>query len=247
MVYRRRTILVLLAVILVLSGCKITLPWVKKIDMTRATPDGLYQQGVQYYQDGSYKKAGEVFQRLKEEYPLSKYAIMAEMGIGDSFFSSKDYIEAELVYSEFINLHPTNENLPYVMYQVGMCHFNQIASVDRDESDAFKALKAFERLTARFPNSNFSFLAEKMVRECKRTLGEKEFYVGEFYFNIKQYQAALRRFEKVAKEYANVGLDYKISYYILETKRRLTEVEAKKKPPEAVVKAVGPPKRALSQ
>jgi outer membrane protein assembly factor BamD len=222
----KRILLILLAAILLLSGCKIWLPWSKRIDMTRATPEGLYQQGVEYYQDGNYKRAVELFQRLKEEYPLSKYAIMGEMGIPDSYFSSKEYPEAELAYSEFLNLHPTNENLPYVLYQIAMCHFNQITTIDRDSSEALKALKDFERLSARFPSSKFAFLAEKMIRECKKTLGEQEFYVGEFYFNIKQYRAALRRFEKIAREYPNVGLDYKVSYYLIETKRRLAEAEA---------------------
>ncbi len=88
-------------------------------------------------------------------------------------------------------------------------------------------------MTARFPGSKFSFMAEKMIRECKKILGEQEFYVGEFYFNIKEYRAALRRFEKIAREYANVGLDYKVSYYfIVETKRRIAEADAKKKPVE---------------
>ena len=152
------------------------------------------------------------------------------MGIADSYFSGKNYLEAELAYREFLNLHPTNENLPYVMYQIGMCHFNEIETIDRDQSETFKALKEFERLTARFPSSKFSFMAEKMIRDCKRILGEQEFYVGEFYFNIKQYRAALRRFEKIARDYANVGLDYKVSYYIIESKRRLAEAEAKKSP-----------------
>jgi outer membrane protein assembly factor BamD len=216
--------------LLVLSGCTFTWPWTKKIDLARATPDGLYQQGVSYYQDGSYKKSLEVFQRLKEEYPLSKFAIMAELGIADSSFSAKEYPEAELAYREFLNLHPTNENLPYVMYQLGLCHFNEISTIDRDQSEAVKALIEFERLTARFPDSKFAFLAEKMIRECKKTMGEQEFYVGEFYFKIKQYRAALRRFEKIAREYANVGLDYKVSYYLIETKKRLAEAEAIKKP-----------------
>ncbi len=227
----KRILLVLLVAVLLLSGCgKSWWPWGKRTDMSRATPEGLYQQGVEYYQDAKYKKSVEIFQRLKDEYPLSKFAIMAEMGIADSFFSGKDYPEAELSYSEFINLHPTNENLPYVSYQLGLCHFMQITTIDRDQTEAFKALKEFERLTTRFPSSKFAFLAEKMIRDCKKTLGEQEFYVGEFYFNIKQYRAALRRFEKVAREYANAGLDYKVSYYIIETKRRLAEAEVKKRP-----------------
>jgi outer membrane protein assembly factor BamD len=224
-VYKKRILPVLLVLAVALSGCTFTWPWTKSNPLTRSTPDGLYQQAVEYYQDGSYKKSVEIFQRLKEEYPLSQLAILAEMGIADSYFSGKDYFEAELAYLEFLNLHPTNENLPYVMYQIGMCHFNQMDTLDRDQSETFKALKEFERLTARFPGSKFSFLAEKMIRECKRILGEKEFYVGEFYFNIKQYRAALRRFEKIARDYANVGLDYKVSYYIIESKRRLGDVE----------------------
>jgi outer membrane protein assembly factor BamD len=225
--HKIRVPFVLFVLVLMISGCTFTWPWTKSTGLSRATPEGLYQQGVEYYQDASYKKAAEVFQRLKEEYPLSRFAIMAEMGIADSYFSAKEYAEAELSYGEFINLHPTNENLPYAIYQLGMSHFNQIDTIDRDQSEALKALKEFERLTARFPSSKFAFMAEKMIRECKKTLGEQEFYVGEFYFNIKQYKAALRRFEKVVRDYANVGLDYKVSYYILETKKLLAEADAK--------------------
>jgi outer membrane protein assembly factor BamD len=226
----KRILPVLLVLVLILSGCQFSWPWTKKVDLTRATPDGLYQQGVTYYQDGSYKKAVEVFQRLKEEYPLSKFAIMAELGSADSHFSNKEYPEAELAYTEFLNLHPTNENLPYVMYQLGLCHFKLITTIDRDQSETIKALRDFERLATRFPNSKFAFLAEKMIRECKKIMGEQEFYVGEFYFTIKKYRAALRRFEKIAQVYPNVGLDYKVSYYLIETKRRLAdETEAGRK------------------
>jgi outer membrane protein assembly factor BamD len=228
-VRNKRVYLALLIVVFLLSGCKMWLPWAKKTDMARtAGPEGLYQQGLEEYKDGGYKRAVELFQRVKEEYPLSAISIMAEMGIADAYFSWKQYPEANAAYSEFLSLHPTNENLPYVMYQMGMCHYNEIPTIDRDQSEAFKALKEFERLLVRFPGSRFAIMAEKMVRDCRKTLGEQEFYVGEFYFNIKQYRAALRRFEKIARDYANVGLDYKVGTFIAETKRRIDEADAKK-------------------
>lgn len=227
---RNQRLGLLLGLVLLLAGCQFSWPWEKKSDLLRATPEGLYQQGVAYYQDGNYKRAIEAFQRLKEEYPLSPNALSAELGIADSFFSGKEYPEAVLAYQEFVNLHPTNENLPYAMYQVGMAYFNQITTIDRDQSEGFKALKAFERLVARFPDSRFAVQGERMIKESKKILGEQEFYVGEFYFTRGQYQAALRRFEKIVREYANVGLDFKVNHYIAETKRRLAEEQAK---PEA--------------
>jgi len=219
----------ILAFVLFLSGCQFNWPWVKKTEVIRSTPEGLYQQGVAYYQDGSYKNAVDVFLRLKEENPLSELALLAELGIADAYFSAGDYHEAVLFYQEFINLHPTNENLPYAMYQLGMSYFKQITTVDRDQTEGFKALRAFEQLVARFPESHFSVQGERMIRESKKALGEKEFYVGEFYFTRGNYHAALRRFDRIARDYANVGLDYKVCHYIEETKRRIAAEEAKKK------------------
>jgi outer membrane protein assembly factor BamD len=197
--------------------------------MPHANPESIYQQGLEEYNEGRYKRAIELFQRVKEEYPLSTLAIMAELGIADSFFSGKDYPEAALAYDEFLNLHPTNENLPYVMYQIGLCYFNQLTTIDRDNSEAFKALREFERLATRFPESKFFVLAQAKIRECKKAMGEKEFYVGEFYFKQKKYQAALKRLRKVEKEYSGVGLDDKrVKFLIAESASRLAANEEKK-------------------
>ncbi|HET57991.1 MAG TPA: outer membrane protein assembly factor BamD, partial [Deltaproteobacteria bacterium] len=83
----------------------------------RGTPADLYRSGIEYYQDGKYKDAVSQFTRLREEYPLSQYTVLAEMGIADSYYSSDDYLMAEAFYREFMALRPTNENIPYAMFQ----------------------------------------------------------------------------------------------------------------------------------
>jgi len=233
---RKKVFLFILALLLSLSGCA----WWKRADMTKATPEALYQQGYNHYGKGRYDKAIKLFQRVKEEYPLSQVALLAEIGIADSHFSQGEYTEAEMAYNDFINLHPTNENLPYTMYQLGMCHYKQMSSIDRDQTETLKARKEFERLNSRFPGSKFSFLTEKKLRDCKKRLGEHEFYVGYFYFKTKRYKAALRRFETITRDYANLGLDYKVSYFIRETRKHLAEEEAPKKLPETTPPPEGP-------
>lgn len=208
-----------------LAGCA----WFSDKSMPRATPEGLYQRGYEDYHRGKYKKAIESFQRVQEEYPLSKLALLAELGIADSNYSDGNYVEAELSYEDFMNLHPTNENLPYVMYQMGMCHYQQMSTIDRDQTETFRAKEAFERLITRYPSSKFSFMGERRLRECRKRLGEHELYVGQFYFKQKKYKAALLRFEYTAREYAETGMDYTLSYFIEETKKRLAEEESAKK------------------
>ncbi len=120
---------------------------------------------------------------------------------------------------------------------MGMCHYVQIGAIDRDQTETIRARREFERLVARFPQSKFSILAEKMIRECKTKLAEHEFYVGNFYFKQKKYDAALKRFETIARDYAGVGLDLKVESYIAETKARLAEEEKSKKLKEEKAKA----------
>jgi outer membrane protein assembly factor BamD len=227
--------IMVLLVLCCFSGCSL-LDIFSKQEMVRNSPEGLYSRGAVEFQKGNYKKAREHFLRLKEEYPLHNLAILAEIGIADSHYSDKEYMEAESAYSDFITLHPTNENVPYALYQMGMCHYNQIEAIDRDQTAAIKAKKEFEKLVSRYPDSKFSTMAEKLIRECKQKLAEQEFYVGQFYFKQKKYQAALARFETVARDYANVGLDYKVEYFINETKAKIAEEEKLKKAEEEKLK-----------
>jgi outer membrane protein assembly factor BamD len=224
-----------LLVLCCFSGCSL-LDIFSKQEMVRNSPEGLYSRGAVEFQKSNYKKAREHFLRLKEEYPLHNLAILAEIGIADCHYSDKEYLEAESAYSDFTSLHPTNENVPYALYQTGMCHYNQIEAIDRDQTAAIKAKKEFEKLVSRYPDSKFSTIAEKLIRECKQKLAEQEFYVGQFYFKQKKYQAALARFETVARDYADVGLDYKVEYFINETKAKIAEEEKLKKAEEEKLK-----------
>jgi len=196
-----------------------------KSEPPKNTPEGLYSKASVEFNKGHYKKAQEYFLRVKEEYPLHDMAVLAEIGVADSMFSDKEYAAAENAYSEFISLHPINENVPYAIYQLGLCHYNQIEDIDRDQAETIAAKKEWEKLIARYPESKFSTMAEKMVRECKQRLAEREFYVGRFYLKQNKYKAALARFEKIAHDYANVGLDYKVEYYIKEAKAKIAEEE----------------------
>ena len=77
----------------------------------------LVMEGMQKMQKKDYEDAIKDFRQLKERYPYSKYAILAELKLGDAHFLNKDYADAAIAYEEFARLHPRNEVVPYVLYQ----------------------------------------------------------------------------------------------------------------------------------
>jgi outer membrane protein assembly factor BamD len=222
----RRTLLTTAVLMFFLSSLTSCAWWDNlwgKEPRVRQTPEGLYQSGVEQYRKGDYKKAITTFTRLRDEYPLNPVALQAELGIADSYFENEQYLDAEVAYGCFVELHPTNPNVPYAMFQLGMCHYHQMQTIDRDQTETVKTRKEFERLIARFPQSKFAIIAEKHLREVKLRQAEHEFYIGEFYYRTKKYEAALKRFEAIQRDYANLGIDYKTNRFIEETKQRIKE------------------------
>ncbi len=174
----------------------------------------LANDGMDAFQRRKYDKAIESFRKIKDWYPFSKYAILAELKMADAYFNLKEYEEAVFAYEEFENLHPRNEAVPYVIYQIGQCYFLQIDTIDRDQTSSQKALDTFNRLIRQFPEDHYAHLAREHIKKCLTSLAGKEFYVGLFYFKSKNYQAALKRFEAVLNKYPDVGLHYQALQYL---------------------------------
>ena len=175
------------------------------------------------YEDGRYKEAIEYFQKLKDWYPFSKYAILAELKIADSHYHLKQYEEAIYAYEEFEKLHPRNEAIPYVIYQIGLCYYDQIDTIDRDQTPARKALETFQRLYEQFPDDQYARSGSEHIPKCLKSLAGNEYYIGVFYFKSKHYQAALQRFMAVLSNYPDVGYHQKALQFIAKCEASIAE------------------------
>jgi outer membrane protein assembly factor BamD len=183
-------------------------------DKEEKTARELAEEGTEAFRDKDYRKAIESFEKLKDWYPFSRYSILAELKLGDAHYYCKEYEEAIFVYEEFENLHPKNEAVPYVVYQIGRCYFDRLQIIDRDQTIAREALQTFERLIRAYPASPYAKKAEKHMKVCNRNLAEHEFYVGMFYYKAKHYKAALERFKTVVRSYPDLGVHRKALEYI---------------------------------
>lgn len=208
----KRSLIGLFAVLFFLMGCS----WFQAKEEKSAQE--IAAEGMEDFRNGRYDKAIESFKKIKEWYPFSKFAILAELKIADTYFNLKEYEEAIIAYEEFENLHPRNEAIPYVIYQIGLCHFIQIDTIDRDQSSTQKSLDTFNRLIRQFPEDSYAARAREHVKKCLKALAGNEFYVGVFYFKNKHYQAALKRFEAVLVKYPDVGLHFQALQYLAQAK-----------------------------
>ena len=164
----------------------------------------LAEKGMEAFDEEDYKDALKAFNTLKERYPYSQYAILAELKVADAHFYREEYPEAIGAYEDFVQLHPKNEAIPYVKYQIGLSYFKQMLSIDRDQTPTRMAILSFERLLREHTESAYAGEARKKINDCRAHLAEHDLYIGRFYYKSKYYRAALGRFEGVLTGYMDV-------------------------------------------
>lgn len=212
----RRIYIIYLLILLVATGCSTIKNQYNKIFGTdeSASAQELAWEGMDAYENGSYKKALEKFQKLKDYYPFSKYAILAELKIADAHYRRDEYEDAIFAYENFEQLHPRNEAIPYVIYQIGRSYYDQMDTPDRDQTSAQNALETFQRLIKQFPRDKYSIRAAEHIKTVQKSLAGHAYVVGVFYYKTKHYKAALHRFMSIISDYPDVGYHQKAIEYM---------------------------------
>ena len=229
----KRIVVACLAVSLALTDCSAYNEAVKSIrtsvdDIFAKSEDTRMAQelawdGMDDYEAGKYRDAIEAFQRLKDIYPFSKYAILAELKLGDAHYQLKQYDDAIFAYEEFEKLHPRNEAIPYVIYQIGRCHYDQIRTIDRDQTAAANALITLQRLQRQFPDDSYATSADPLIVECQKSLAGHEFTIGKFYYRGKHYRGARQRFANVIARYPDAGYHQEALEYLAKCDEKIEE------------------------
>jgi outer membrane protein assembly factor BamD len=215
-------------VLLQVSGCSY-FKWggggTKELEQT---PEALMNEGINAYQRKKYSRAIEAFQKMKDRFPYNQYAIVAELKLADSYYLNKDYALGAAAYKEFEKLHPSNEIIPYIIFQQGMCYFKEMPTIDRDQSFAVQAVGEFERLIKTYPASEYVEKARENLVIAQKNMVHHEFYIGEFYFRDKKYDAALSRFEGIVNRYPGVPYPKQMDQYMKVCKDQLAKTRASK-------------------
>lgn len=193
-----------------LAGCG----WFGFRKKTDRPPDVLAQEAQQKMRSGNYSSASEDFEKIRDRYPYSPEATQAELQGADSKYYNKKYDEALNDYKNFEKLHPAHPDIPYVIYQQGLCYYRQRGTIDRDQTFTYKALQEFKRLKQRYPDYGKMEKVNDYILKCQQTLADHEFYIGEYYFKTKRYQAALDRFAAIQEEYPDYPKMPKVKEYV---------------------------------
>jgi len=225
---RRLMAPVLVVLLLSLSGCI----WIDSyfLPPPEDTAQELYEAGMAAMDEKDYGDAQEYFSKLKDRFPFSPFSLKGELALGDAYFLDKDYIHALDSYKEFEALHPSNENIPYVLYQIANTNVSMFKTIDRRQENVKEGLEYLYRLVETYPKSQYAEAAKEMILKSRRILAEHEIFVADFFWRTEQYGPAWHRYQYVVENFSDIPdlRDYAIQraeYSYFEYQKTLSEGE----------------------
>jgi outer membrane protein assembly factor BamD len=162
----------------------------------------LFDKGNDALKAKKWLTAREYFKAVNETYTASPLRPDAKLGIGDTYLgegSAEALVLAITEFQEFLSFYPTHPRADYAQYKLGMAHFKQMRSPQRDQTETRDAIREFEAFVTRYPNSSLMPEVQSKLREARDRLGESEFEVGRFYYRIRWYPGAVDRLSTLLK------------------------------------------------
>jgi outer membrane protein assembly factor BamD len=163
----------------------------------------LFEKGTEALGKKRWLVGREYFRELTDTYPQSPFRAAAKLGIGDTYIgegSAESYVLALNEFREFLAFYPQHERAGYAQYKLGMTHFRQMHSADRDQSETREAIKEFTAFVGRYPDDPLIEDGKTKLREAQDRLSQYEYNVGFHYYRSRWYPGAVDRFENLLKK-----------------------------------------------
>jgi outer membrane protein assembly factor BamD len=129
------------------------------------------------------------------------WATKAQIMAAFTYYQSNKYDDAIIALDRFIQLHPGHKDIPYAYYLKGLCFYEQISDVGRDQRVTQQALDALAEVVKRYPDTPYARDARLKVELTIDHLAGKEMLVGRYYQKNQQYVGAINRYRTVIERY----------------------------------------------
>ena len=178
--------------------------------------EDIYNYAMDLLLDKDYQMAALTFEEVERQHPYSMWATKAQLMSSYAHYLDNNYDDSVIAAERFVSLHPGHDDTAYAYYLLGLCYYEQISDVGRDQKMTVKALEAFESVVRRYPASKYSRDAKLKMDLARDHLAGKEMEIGRTYQSLEFYVAAINRFRNVVERYQTTS-------HVPEALYRLTE------------------------
>lgn len=192
-------------ILMVISFMFVACKTVEKDNKFNTPPETLYKHGLTLFKKQDYAEAAEEFSYIFFQNPSHPLTPQSELMHAYSLYKAREYDTAIDILDLFIKLHPRHKYIEYAFYLKAISDYEQLSTVDLDQSHAQYAKQSIQDVINLFPNTEYANDALTKLSLVNDHLAGHEMLIGLYYLKKQNVIAAIRRFQTVLQEYSTTS------------------------------------------
>ncbi len=210
---------ILLGAIILLGACKSEFEKIR----TNPDPEFLRTKGFEFFEQEEYSKAQSLFELIINGLRGTAEAEKVYFQYAYTHYHQKKYVLASYYFKNFVATYGNSAYKEEAEFMSAYSHYELSPNFRLEQSYTAKAIDGFQLFINTYPNSERVPLCNQLIDEMREKLEDKEFYVGQLYYDTKQYQSATRVFENMLKDFPDTEDHEKIRHFIVKSAYLLAE------------------------
>ena len=225
---KKNTFFILISIFIIVTACGKDDNLIKKPEEIPPL-NVLYKAAFDLYEQGDWSGSIELFQKVETRYSFSEWAPRATLMIMYIYYEAGESIKALEYANKFKKTNPRNKNINYVDFIIALTFYERINVVSRDQTNTRAALKQFQSILKKYPNSIYAEESKYKIDLINEQLAGNEMYIGRYYMKKGKWIAAIKRFQIVINQYDTTVFSKEALHRLVEIYYRLGNINEAKK------------------
>jgi outer membrane protein assembly factor BamD len=200
----------LVSVLVVLTGCKSEFERIR----TSGDPAVMLEKADAYFANEDYLKAQTLYELIISTYRGRPEAEEISFKYAYTYYHLEQYILAAYYFKNFASTYGGSDKKEEAEFMNAYSNYQLSPTFRLDQSYTLRAIEAFQEFINRYPNHERVNECNRLIDEMRLKLEQKEFEAANLYFDLQQYQAAMRSYENLLIEFPETQRAEEVRYRI---------------------------------
>lgn len=174
----------------------------------------IFKKANEYYEKEDYVKAQGLFELAIPAYRGKQEAEDLFYKYAYTYYHTREYILASHYFKNFANTFYNSPKKEEADFMSAYSNYQMSPNFKLDQSYSEKAVDGFQLFINTYPNSPRVAECNKLIDEIRFKMERKAFEQGMLYYDLKQYNSAIRSLENMLKDFPETNRHEQSRYVI---------------------------------
>ncbi|MCB0638322.1 MAG: outer membrane protein assembly factor BamD [Lewinella sp.] len=176
-----------------------------------------------YFENEDYQRAQTLYELVIASFRGRQEAELISFNYAYTYYHLRQYILAAYYFKNFAQTFGASEYREEAEFMTAYSNYQLSPNFRLDQTYTQRAIEAFQEFVNQYPNSERVTECNRLIDEMRLKLEQKEFSAAELYFDLQQYQAAIRSYENLLIEFPDTRRAEEVRFRIIRAAFLLAE------------------------